>query len=144
MRTVISCHTRFDISATGIRGHFRAGQIPFKDDLGQNIQDLATWSRSRNQQRNWETLNQIISLRCLPENISRPQRIQDSTGTWWTFRFEVPSLAPLERGDDAVGWLLEDCWHVPMICDLDEDSDVGVTLDPGNDGNIRFSLEHDK
>jgi hypothetical protein len=43
--------------------------IPFEDQAGQPIQDLAAWNRSRNQQRNWETLLQILGLRAQPMDL---------------------------------------------------------------------------
>ena len=55
--------TFFDITATGITGHFKPAKIPFRDAAGNTITDLESWTRSRNQQRNWETITQILGLR---------------------------------------------------------------------------------
>ena len=57
------CQTLFDITATGVTGHFKTTRVPYVDQAGQEIVDQATWNRSRNQQRNWETLTQILGLR---------------------------------------------------------------------------------
>jgi hypothetical protein len=144
MKITVSCRTRFDITATGIRGHFRSGQLPFQDNEGNLIRDNVSWTRSRNQQRNWETVNQIISLRCLPENITLPKRSLEQDRAVWSFRFEIPDPASIARDDDAVALLHTDCKDVPMITGLDEDTGVGAYLVPGPGGNIEFQLESDK
>lgn len=138
MTQQIQCRTLFDITATGVRSHFRESRIPFQDDQGLEIRDLASWTRSRNQQRNWETINQIISLRCLPERITAPRRTEQE---WW-FDFEVPNIASIERDGNAVGWLLHDARDIPMITGLDEPSGVGTMLVPGV--NIWFSVPDGK
>jgi hypothetical protein len=138
----IECHTRFDITATGVRGHFRSGQLPFRDLVNHEIRDQVSWTRARNQQRNWETVNQVISLRCLPENISFPAQQPGPNGTTWSFRFEVTDPAAVAKGDDAVGWLKADCVGVPMIIGLDEDQIDAETLDPADDGNIFFLVQN--
>jgi len=59
----ILCRTLFDCSATGVTGHYRPSQVPFEDSAGNTIANQHDWMFARNQQRNWETLNQLISLR---------------------------------------------------------------------------------
>ena len=127
MTQEIQCRTLFDITATGVRSHYRESRIPFRNDQGLEIRDLETWSRSRNQQRNWETINQIISLRCLPERITAPRR----TAQGWMFEFEVPNIASIERDGDAVGWLRHDAQNIPMITGLDEQRGLDAMLVPG-------------
>ena len=144
MRLRVVCRTRFDITATGIRGHFHPGRTPFADAQGQIIRDNQSWTQSRNRQRNWETVNQIISLRCLPENITEPHRSKDQHLTSWSFEFEVPDPASIALDDDPVWWLRQDCQGVPMITGLDEDHGIGTSLDAGINGNIEFWLHSDK
>lgn len=115
MSHLIRCRTLFDITATGTRGGFRSLQPGQRDESGRVITDLEQWHRSRNQQRNWETLNQIISLRCLPQEIQRP-RCENHT---WEFVFRVDSLAALSN-EQVLGALINDCADVPMILGLDE------------------------
>lgn len=141
---VIGCSTLFDITATGVRGTFRSAQIPFQDLAGNTITDLESWTKSRNQQRNWDTVNQIISLRCLPERIENPRRESSQSGISWVFQFEVLTPAAIARDHDPVGWLLADCQAVPMILGLDNDADLGAVLEPGAQGNINFYLLNDK
>ena len=59
----IEVHTQFDITATGVTGHYKSSQIPFTDAAGNIIDDANSWTRSRNQQRNWETLTDRKSTR---------------------------------------------------------------------------------
>ena len=100
--------------------------MPFRDDSGQLIADMVSWNRSRNQQRNWETVNQIISLRCLPENITSPLHDLGS----WHFDFEIPALEPIQQDLDPMGWLYHDCRDVPMILGLGEASGLAPVLMP--------------
>ena len=82
-----ACQTLFDITATGVTGHCKVTRMPFRDSAGQVIRDIESWNRSRNQQRNWETLTQILSLRTQLFALTSP--IQDQTGTRWMFEFET-------------------------------------------------------
>jgi hypothetical protein len=131
----IQCRTGFDITATGVRSHYRENRIPFRDDAGHDITDISSWTRARNQQRNWETINQIISLRCLPERIAMPQR----SSNCWTFDFEILSLSSISAGDDDLGLLLQDANGIPMITGLDEAMTLDAILKPGY--NIWFELQ---
>lgn len=108
----IVCKTAFDCTVTGVTGHFRVSQIPFRDRAGRDILDQRTWMLSRNQQRNWETLLQIIGLRCLPIDITDPVH-RDHT---WFFSFGVETPGVL--GDRDFESLYRDCQGVPMIADI--------------------------
>jgi len=140
----IECHTRFDITATGVRNHHKIHQSFRRDEQGHAVPDPREWTRARNQQRNWDTVNQIISLRCLPENITLPHRVTDSAGTHWRFSFDIPDAAAVANAQDPVGLLVSDCRDVPMITGLDEDSGIGTVLDPETGGNISFRVDHGK
>ena len=112
----IKCTTLFDITATGVRSYFKESRIPFVDDAGNQVNDMASWNRSRNQQRNWETVNQIISLRTLPENISLPRCEQQT----WYFEFDVIDPSTVGDSGDPVKLLKGDAVGVPMIIGLEE------------------------
>ena len=87
---------------------------------------------SRNQQRNWETLLQVIGLRCLPEDIIYPQH-HDGI---WQFSFVVAGLEAL--GSNDFESLHRDCQGVPMI--QDTQTGQASTLQPtGPERNIWFS-----
>ena len=138
----IRCRTNFDITATGVKSHFSPGRIPFVDDAGKTVADLAGWHRSRNQQRNWETVNQIIALRTLPEEITLPELIEQDAVKTWKFEFQVDSPSTIELDGDPVGALNRDCQDVPMLLGLDEGEDIGICLIPGT--NIYFEVINDK
>lgn len=135
----IHCCTLFDITATGVRSHYKESRIPFHDDVGRIIEDQLSWMRSRNQQRNWETINQLISLRTLPENISTPIC---NTGTMtWEFEFDVVNIESISLNDNLVGGLLRDCVGVPMILGLTEKSEIGnILTTTGPETNIWFTV----
>ena len=69
----ISVRTLFDCTATGVVGHIKHDQLPFKDRADQPIGDEQTWLKSRNQQRNWESILQVISLRTQPFDVVDPK-----------------------------------------------------------------------
>ncbi len=134
----VRCVTLFDITATGVKSHFNISRMPFEDDAGRSISTLQEWNHSRNQQRNWETVNQVISLRTLPEDITVPVN-QDNR---WSFEFTVENPSTVEMAGDPVGVLIRDCQDVPMLTGLGENTDIGVCLSPGN--NIFFEIVLDK
>jgi len=138
----ITCSTRFDITATGVRSNFQHHRIPFQDDVGHWIQDQISWQRARNQQRNWETINQIISLRTLPTDISRPTVIDENDCKIWKFEFVVDTPSSVELDGDPLGILTQDCQGVPMISGLDETPDIGDVLAPNI--NVFFTVHPDK
>lgn len=136
MQTII-CTTNFDITATDVLGQYK----PNRDIVNQSdqtpIQNLAAWTRARNQQRNWETITQIIMLRCLPEHIVKPQRSGDS----WSFTFSLENLAHVSNRPDDLYYLLQDAHGVPMIIGLDEQPHTSSVIDTiGADRNTWFDL----
>lgn len=135
----IKCSTRFDITETGVKNRNHKAKIVFRDATGREITNEFEWNRARNQQCNWETVNQIISLRTLPENISRP--IHNSDTGLWSFEFVVVDPASITCDSNPVGYLLKDCAGVPMILGLDETPDTTPFLiSNGTDTNIWFEL----
>ena len=133
-----ACQTQFDITATGITGHFKSAHMPLQDRAGQVIQDIESWNRSRNQQRNWETLTQILGLRTQLFALTTP--IRDQTGTRWMFEFETETdgiYGPLE---DPVAVLRSDAEGVPMLRELNNNPDIDTVLvTAGPNQNIWFA-----
>ena len=121
-----ACQTLFDITATGVTGHCKTNRMPFQDRAGQIIRDEAAWNRSRNQQRNWETLTQILSLRTQLFDLTEP--IQDQTGTRWMFEFETESDGVYGPDSDPVSVLRSDAAGVPMLRELNNDPDIETVL----------------
>jgi hypothetical protein len=133
----IVCKTLFDCSPTGVTGHYRISSIPFVDAVGQSVHNQLQWNFSRNQQRNWETLTQLISLRTQPINI---ELAQHGNGMWqFVFEVEQPlvySTSGLAGDFDA---LISECNGVPMILGLNETMVTQpVLIAAGQDQNIWF------
>ena len=128
MTVTIRCRTLFDITETGVRKHTANARLPFQDQAGQDVDTESAWVRSRNQQRNWETLNQIMALRTLPENISSPVCQPSEKGHTWQFEFDIPDMAAVSEGDRALSLLLQDCESVPMITGLGETATLATEL----------------
>jgi hypothetical protein len=137
-----ACQTLFDITATGVTGHCKQNRMPFMDHAGQHIHDVESWNRSRNQQRNWETITQILSLRTQLFALTEP--IQDRTGTRWMFEFATETDGVYGDDADPVSVLCNDAAGVPMLRELNNDPDVDpflVTTGPRQ--NIWFApLDH--
>jgi hypothetical protein len=133
-----ACQTLFDITATGITGHCKLTRMPFQDRAGHVIRDSESWNRSRNQQRNWETLTQILSLRTQLFEITDP--IPDQTGTRWMFEFETETDGVYGPEDDPVSVLRSDAEGVPMLRELNNDPDIDtVLITEGPRQNIWFA-----
>jgi hypothetical protein len=132
------CQTLFDITATGVTGHYKSARIPFLDRAGQTIKNEESWNRSRNQQRNWETLTQILSLRTQLFLLTDP--VQDLTGTRWMFEFETESDGIYGSESDPVSILRSDANGVPMLRELNNDPDIeNVLVTEGARQNIWFA-----
>lgn len=134
------CQTLFDITPTGITGHFKSARIPFQDRAGQSIIDQNSWNRSRNQQRNWETLTQILSLRTQLFDITLPEK--DIKGASWMFEFETEQQGVFGDMTDPVSVLRADAEGVPMLLDLNNRPDlVPVLRTQGPEQNIWFAVK---
>ena len=135
----IRCTTAFDITATGVKNRSHKSRMPYNDEAGQMIVDETAWVKSRSQQSNWETVNQIISMRTLPENISVP--IYNTDKKQWAFEFDVINPETIEKNNNAIGFLLHDCNSVPMITGLNEHFiESTVLITDGDNTNIWFEV----
>jgi hypothetical protein len=132
----IRCKTNIDCTYTGVTGHYRASQVPFTDRSGQTVSDHAAWLRSRNQQRNYETLLQIFGLKTQPLEITTPEKINNT----WQFEFlvESPAVFSLTDSEDPLAGLKQDCQGVPMIDDVADISQQMIVLEP--EQNIWFDV----
>ena len=134
-----ACQTLFDITATGITGHCKSSKMPFRDRTGRMISDVESWNRSRNQQRNWETITQILGLRTQLFNLTEP--IRDQTGTRWMFEFETETDGVYGPESDPVAVLRADAAGVPMLTQLENADDLSrVLITQGQGQNIWFAL----
>lgn len=134
----ILCRTLFDCRQTGTTAHFRPSQAQYTDQAGNVIQNINDWNRSRNQQRNLETIMQMISLRAQPLIIVAPNQV----GSRWQFVFEVetPGVYSITGDINNLDVLTNECKGIPMIVDLDEQKGLAAHLiTSGSDQNIWFS-----
>lgn len=133
----ILCRTLFDCTCTGITGNFRVAQLPINDRNEKTIVDQEQWNFSRNQQRNWETLLQMISLRALPTIVKYPYQVDQ----YWQFEFEVetPGVYSITEDEKNTDALLNECNGIPMIVGLTESSVLDSQLIvQGDKQNIWF------
>lgn len=126
--------TLFDCTTTGVVGRYREEQGHFQDRSGCWIRTAQDWERARNQQRNYETLLQILGLRTQLLNNQPAQRFNDH----WCFEVTVDRV-------DAYGAnfksLFDDCQNVPMIVGLTETQTLLPQLQvEGTDTNCWFSM----
>jgi hypothetical protein len=129
------CRTLFDITATGITGHFKSSKVPFQDRADQKITNDIEWNRSRNQQRNWETLTQLISMRAQLFELSVPVK----EGNQWTFVFSIETPEAFGSQEDPVSVLRQDADGIPMLLRLDNDPDIEPAMvTQGDRQNIWF------
>lgn len=132
----IKVSTVFDCTKTGVRTyriHSDNDDVIFK----------------RNQQRNWETLIQCLSLRCQPLNISGPYNFSTNEGNlFWQFTFETDRDEIFADGNDSLGFLKQDCNGVPMIIGLTEtERELFLTpylITSGDNPNTIFELLDNK
>jgi len=136
MRFVVQ--TFFDITATGVTGHYKPARVPFRDYSGNVITDESDWSRARNQQRNWETLTQILGLRTQLFRIQEP--MIDASNRAWMFEFETESDNIYGTDDDLTAVLRADAEGVPMLLGLDNRPEMSTVLvTQGKNQNIWFA-----
>jgi hypothetical protein len=130
----IQCQTFFNITATGVTGHIKPSRMPFIDQAGNKIIDAESWNQARNQQRNWETLTQLIGLRTQLSELTTPIKNQHT----WCFDFATDIEGLFELNQDPLGILKTDCTGVPMLTGLGESLTAGNVLVVGE--NIWFAL----
>jgi len=145
----IRCSTLFDITKTGI-GRRQAA----------TIEDTIKYNKARSQQINFETILQIISMRCQPEQITDPQKTEiiPTEQYWgllycdikskipqWEFTFVVEQKEVFFNGIHELGNLYSDADGVPMIIKLEECNKLQAQINISKElKNINFEvLEYD-
>jgi len=120
MAFTVRCNTLFDITQTGIISRRNANN------------DDPMWVLKRNQQCNFDTIIQAISLRSQPESISVPIvhkiffKNKHNFGIlfdkkiigeipYWAFDFEINYASVFNDGISDLGLLYNDCDMIPMI-----------------------------
>ena len=87
----------------------------------------------RNQQRNWETVLQCMSLRTQPLHITEPKIYKEvsmnmckfgdyfqTQQTVWTWSWAIEKPEVYDLPNKPLGGLLQDFEQVPIICGLEE------------------------
>jgi len=151
MSHIITCYTLFDITQTNVLNRSRP----------QADQDIKEWTYKRNTQSNFDTIQQVISLRSQPENISKPKRKnirfdeftefgflfeqeEDQTYPCWSFDFTIHHPSVFNDGIDELGALYHDCDQVPMIKCNTEWTKLPSMLDSSDElRNIYFKVLKD-
>lgn len=135
----IQATTAFDITATGVTGHFREDRLPLTAQDGTKVQDYQSWTRSRNQQRNLETVLQLAQMRSQIDDVSDPVRDQN-TGLW-SLQFAVERDSVYEANGQPLAALLDDCDSVPIVIGLGESPGCADTIRVrGAEQNIWFQI----
>lgn len=133
MRLLVT--TLYDCRRTGVTGHYKLGSSPFVDKAGQTVNSKESWDRSRNQQRNLETLTQLLGMRTQITLVTEPT--QDNDRWHFTVEPERPDVFLSDRLASVIG----DCEGVPMITNLGESDVTGSVLkSAGPEQNIWFEI----
>jgi len=151
MSYTITCYTLFDITQTNVPNRQRP----------QVDQDMQEWTYKRNTQSNFDTIQQVISLRSQPENVRKPRRndirfdeftqfgflfeqLEDETYPCWSFDFTIQHPSVFNDGVDELGALYHDCDQVPMIKCRTEWEKLPAMLDSTDEfRNIYFKVLKD-
>ena len=107
--------------------------------------------RKRNQQRNWETVQQILSLRTQPTILETNDFVTDlkkynfginyvGKHHVWTFKFGVDYADIYQEGNDKFGLIKSDFKLTPIILGLDEtiQPEIAIFTPKGPWNNIYF------
>lgn len=147
----VECLCLFDITATAINGHQRNIEYPYVTKTGITINNHLELSQARNQQRNLDTVLQLIGMRTQVFEITDPTVIDSvpdvfawaGTGAKvWRFTFEVEPQSQWSIDNDDFWILKNDSDRTPMLMGLTETA----TMDPwlvtqGNNINIIYHAQ---
>ena len=125
-----TCVTLIDITKTDVVRHYIK-------ELGD---DKAGYEIKRNQQRNYQTMLQVIGLRCQAVYLTDPVLFPDQDlaelgfGTnftkehVWAFSFGVEQKDVFMTSSSPYGLLLEDIHNVPVILNLTETAKIKTPM----------------
>ena len=140
---IIDVVTYFDCTPTGTKS-YRKLQPGTVNAVGHKIQTMDDWNFSRNQQRNWETILQVVSLKTQAIDITNPIIMTREDKKVWQFSFAIEHTGIYDNGNDQLGLLKEEVHGVPMITGLNETYKEGFLmpylLAKGENQNIMFTL----
>ena len=150
----VECLCLFDITATAVNGTQRNIQYPYVSKNGTQINDAWSLSQARNQQRNLDTILQLIGMRTQIFEISDPELVADipEEFTWagdrarvWRFTFEIEPQSQWTVDNDEFWILKNDSDRTPMLAGLAET----VAMEPwlvaqGHNINIIYHAQDNK
>jgi len=151
MREYIRGYSLIDITNTGVLAQYNPGLPTFLDNADQVVNGKDAWDRSRNQQRNWETLTQLISMITQPTILQQPVIMKNQdlstykfgpgyTGvhTVWGFTLGAEQTNVFDSPAPA-GRLIEICHKIPIITNLKETVQItNPIIDTENSINLYF------
>lgn len=121
MTTRIRCYTTINIDQTNVSSRRKS------------VDEDHDWETKRRSQANYDTLMQVVSLRALPENITKPTKTNHPIlRECWVVEFDVQDSVYTVGGNE-LAYLISDCMEVPMIS---VDSNSSLMLVP--EQNILF------
>jgi hypothetical protein len=128
MRQRIRCYTLFNVTQTGVLNR------------RPNVTVDAAQELLKKMQCNFDTIIQVLSLRCQPEDITNTKTKTENKQTWYFFDFTAPESV-FSDSYTTFGALLDDCQNVPM---LSIDKFKEHTLNSlGKHPNIKFEVLDD-
>jgi hypothetical protein len=129
--TRIRCYTLFDLTPTNISNQLKVQQLPYTTKGGLTIHTEDDLTRARNQQRNWETVKQLLGLRTQAEIDIEPYVTNDASlasiglkrqaNKIWAFEFSTEFAEVYDIKGQRLQGLIEDFDSIPMLTGLDED-----------------------
>jgi len=135
--------TYFDCTPTATMS-YRKLQPNTTNAVGHKINTIDDWNFSRNQQRNWETILQVVSLKTQALDITNPVIMTREDKKVWQFSFAIEHEDIYNDGIDKLGLLKQEVHGVPMIIGLNETYSEGFLmpylLATGENQNIMFTL----
>lgn len=148
LRECIKGYSLIDITSTGIIAPYNSNTVPFTDDSGQVIDTKNSWNKSRNQQRNWETLIQLISMITQPIILQKPILLKDENlsnhkfknkekHNMWHFIIGAEQEGIFDSSV-SIGKLTSICHKIPININLNETIASENYFDTFNDINLYF------
>lgn len=149
VKEFIRGYSLIDITNTGVLAAYKPDAQSFMDNASQVVKDQLSWNRSRNQQRNWETLMQLISMITQPTVLQQP--IQKKNQDLLNYKFSYTGIhtvwefiigaehAQVFDSNIPSGRLIEMCNKIPIVLNLKETFEPNNSIfDTETDVNLYF------
>ena len=150
----VECLCLFDITTTAINGHQRNIEYPYVSKTGTVVNNRQDLVRARNQQRNLDTVLQLIGMRTQVFEIANSEITTDIPAEFlwagkdvrvWRFTFEVEPLSQWTIDNDDFWILKNDSERTPMLTGLTETAQLDPWLvTQGNNVNIIYHAQENK